>query len=587
MDLKIGHTHLLWLLWLVPLAVVFYFYVFRSKRLLLEKFASPELLTRIYSGVNQTRQQLKAALIVLGILALVLTLAGIKYGFTWEEVKRQGVDIVIALDVSDSMLVQDAEAGGNLSRLERAKREIKDLLRLLQGDRISLVAFAGTAFIQCPLTLDYGAAEIFLDDIDTELIPVKGTALGEALQMATQALDKSAHKSQAIILITDGEDQTGEALEAAEAAKQRGIKIFTIGIGRDEGAPIPDPQGGFRKDARGELILSKLDETTLQKIALTTGGKYVRSVSGDVDLEQVYTQGIKATLEDQELGSRRRQRWEERFQWPLALGALLLMVEAILRERVKSKNIAALLLVSLLAPQSAYAGSAHDAYAAGKFDEALKGFVDEQVEHPNDPNVALNVGSAYYGMRDYASAEKAFSTALIAEDPSVRAQAHYSLGNTYFRQGRLDEAIKSYQSTLDITPDDEDAKYNLEFARNELRRRAEEAKKTQEQNQQQQQEQEQQQEQQSQTEQNKQEQEQENQAQEAQKKDEQKAGQKEEPKEAQKENEGEAAAAKPGDADQKMTREMAERYLQGVNEKRPSKPTNAKKGQRYRVEKDW
>ncbi|MCB1057519.1 MAG: VWA domain-containing protein [Acidobacteria bacterium] len=332
-DLQVGSPHSLWLLWLVPLLLVFFVYAFRTKTRLLERFASPEMLRRLTAGFSRSRQYLKAALVLLGVLACVVALAEPRFGFTWEEVKRQGVDIVVALDVSDSMLVEDAESGGKLSRLERARREITDLLRLLEGDRIGLVAFAGTAFVECPLTLDYGAAELFLGAIDTDLIPVKGTDLAGAIRTSLAAFEGASNASQAIILITDGEDHSGEALKAAEEAKAKGVRIFTIGIGRDEGAPIPDPNGGFRRDRRGEIVLSKLDEPTLQKIALETGGSYVRSVTGDVDLEQIYTAGIKATLQDQELGSKRRQRWEERFQWPLAVALLALMLEPLISER--------------------------------------------------------------------------------------------------------------------------------------------------------------------------------------------------------------------------------------------------------------
>jgi Ca-activated chloride channel family protein len=332
-DVRIGSPESLWLLWLVPLVLAFYIYVFRTKTRLLRRFASSEMLRHLTSGVSRPRQYLKAALVLLGIFACVLALAELRYGFTWEEVKREGVDILVALDVSDSMLVEDAEAGGKLSRLERAKREIADLLNLMEGDRIGLVAFAGTAFIECPLTLDYGAAEIFLDTIDTELIPVKGTAIGAAIRTSLEAFEGASHESRAIILITDGEDHGGNAMAAAEQAKIEGVRIFTIGIGRDEGSPIPAPGGGFRRDRRGEMILSKLDEPTLQKIALNTGGSYVRSVTGDVDLEKIYSQGIKATLEDQELGSKRRQRWEERFQWVLGLALLCLCLEPLISER--------------------------------------------------------------------------------------------------------------------------------------------------------------------------------------------------------------------------------------------------------------
>ncbi|HEX9737413.1 MAG TPA: VWA domain-containing protein [Thermoanaerobaculia bacterium] len=340
MDVRVGSIESLWLLWLVPAALAFYVYVFRAKTRLLERFASPEMLARLTSGVSRPRQVLKAALVLLGLLAAVASLAELRWGFTWEEVTREGVDVVVALDVSDSMLVEDAESGGKLPRLERARREIADLLQLMEGDRIGLVAFAGTAFVECPLTLDYGAASLFLDTLDTDLIPVKGTALGEAIRTAVTAFEGATHKSRAIILITDGEDHTGDALRAAEEAKLAGVRVFTIGIGRDEGAPIPAPGGGFRRDRRGEIILSRLDETTLQKIALETGGRYVRSVTGDVDLEQIYVQGIKATLEDQELGSKRRQRWEERFQWIVAAALLALMAEPLISERMRRKGTA-------------------------------------------------------------------------------------------------------------------------------------------------------------------------------------------------------------------------------------------------------
>ena len=159
--------------------------------------------------------------------------------------------------------------------------------------------------------------------------------MASALRTGVAAFKGSNESSRAIILITDGEDHRGEALEAAEFAKQENVRVFTIGIGRDEGAPIPDARGGFRKDRRGEMILSKLDEPTLQKIALNTGGRYVRSVTGDMDLNEIYIGGIKATLEDQELGSKRRQHWEERFQWFLALMLMLLMVEPFISERVR------------------------------------------------------------------------------------------------------------------------------------------------------------------------------------------------------------------------------------------------------------
>ncbi len=338
-EVRWGKPGLLWLLWLLPALLLFFVYAQKRAALLSERFVAAKMLGRLMSGFRPGRRRLKHALVLCGVFAMLMALAEFKYGFRWKEVQRRGVDIVIALDVSDSMLVEDAERGGTLTRIDRAKREITDLLKRLEGDRIALVAFAGSAFVHCPLTLDYGAASVFLDAIDTDLIAVKGTAIDLALEESLTALHDSSVHSKAIILITDGEDHSGRVDELAERAKAEGVRIFPIGIGRDEGAPIPAPKGGFRRDRRGELIISKLDEPTLQKIALTTGGKYVRSVTGDLDLEQIYNDGIKASLEDTELGSRRRKRWEHRFQWWVFLAIGVLALEPLISERPRRRRV--------------------------------------------------------------------------------------------------------------------------------------------------------------------------------------------------------------------------------------------------------
>ena len=234
------------------------------------------------------------------------------------------------------MLAEDIKP----NRLERAKRKISDLLDMLRGDRVGLVAFAGTSFVQCPLTLDYSAVRIFLNAIDTDLIPVQGTALGDALRMSVKAFRTEEKKSKAIILITDGEDQTGQALQAAKEAREVGVKVFTIGIGKEIGAPLPNPgkTGGFLKNEEGQVILTKLDETTLQKISLETGGSYVRSVTGDIDLKTIYLDQINQNLEKKKFKSERRKIWQERFQWFIFIALLFLLFEANLRARKRETN---------------------------------------------------------------------------------------------------------------------------------------------------------------------------------------------------------------------------------------------------------
>lgn len=295
------------------------------------RFVDATLLSRLLPPRAWEQQRKKAAFIVLTMFFFILALAQPRWGYEWEDLKQEGVDIVVAVDVSHSMLATDIKP----SRLERARHEVADLIGMLEGDRIGLVAFAGTAFLQCPLTLDYNAATMFLNVLDTDLIPVQGTAVGAALRTAVDAFSDLEKKSKAVILITDGEDHEGNALAAAQYAKEQGVKVFVIGIGGPEGAPIPDPQRGrgFKRDAQGEIVLTRLDETVLQQVAVQTGGSYVRSVLGDMDLNKIYLEDIKHRVEKKELRSTRRKRWQERFQWLIAFGLLFMVAERSIREK--------------------------------------------------------------------------------------------------------------------------------------------------------------------------------------------------------------------------------------------------------------
>ncbi len=334
--MRFGNLSYLFLLWIIPCLVFFYIYAFLKKDRLIKEFCGSELFSRLVPPVGKGRQKIKAFLIVTGVLFLILALVRPKWGFHWEDIKRVGIDIIVAVDVSKSMLAEDVKP----SRLERAKREVYDLCAMLEGDRIGLIAFAGTSFVQCPLTLDYGAFRMFLDYLKPDLIPTPGTAVGDAIRKATASFSRRERTSKALILITDGEDHESNPLEAAKEAKKEGVRIFTIGIGKGEGAPIPagDGSGGFLKDKQGNLVLSRLDETTLQKAALETGGSYVRSVTGDMDLDKIYRNDIRGSMEQKELRSTRKKRWEERFQWFICIGVVLLLVEFFITEGKRFHN---------------------------------------------------------------------------------------------------------------------------------------------------------------------------------------------------------------------------------------------------------
>ena len=323
--MRFGEPAYLHLMWLFPVLILFLFWALKQKHLLTAKFLSDELIPKLIGRNYRDKQKVRVRYLVLAFLFLALAMAQPKWGYRWEEIHQKGVDIVIALDISNSMLAEDIKP----NRLKRAQHKINDLLSMLEGDRIGLVVFAGSAFVQLPLTLDYSAARLFLSAIDTDLISNQGTALGQAIQTSMKAFNLKEKTSKVILLITDGEDQTGRGLAAAILAEAEGIRIYTIGIGSETGAPIPNrgDRGGFKKDRKGQVVMTKLDETTLQKIALKTNGAYVRSVTGDMDLKKIYLENILQKVEKKEFIAERRKIWQERFQWFIFLGLIFMILE--------------------------------------------------------------------------------------------------------------------------------------------------------------------------------------------------------------------------------------------------------------------
>ncbi len=334
---RFAFPNMIYLLGFIPLLVVFFITVFRQKRRAMALFASSDLFQKLSRSVSRKRQIWKVVLSVGVVFLLILSLARPQLGTQLRTVEREGQDMMIALDVSLSMLAEDIKP----NRLEKAKHEIGSLIDKLQGDRIGLIAFSGKAFVQCPLTLDYGAAHMFLDAMEPELIPVPGTALSEAIQKAVDSFVEKERKHKVLILITDGEGHVGEPLEMAGAASNEGVVIYCVGIGSSQGVPIPltDERGnrtGFKKDRNGEVVMTKLDELTLEKIALETGGKYYRASTGEVELDKIYSD--IADMEKKELASQQFSQYEDRFQGFLGLGLFLLVLEITIPERRREKK---------------------------------------------------------------------------------------------------------------------------------------------------------------------------------------------------------------------------------------------------------
>ena len=290
------------------------------------------LIEKLSLSYSPKKQRRKVDLMLLGVFFLLFSLARPQLGTKLTLMKREGVDIIIAMDVSLSMLAEDIKP----NRLEKAKQEINGLISRMKGDRVGLVAFAGVPFVQCPLTLDYSAAKMFLDIIDVNLIPQPGTALGDAVRASIKAFNQKERKYKVLILLTDGEDHDSDPLGAAEEASKEGIRIYTIGIGSVQGEPIPikDNRGqvtGFKKDKEGSVIVSRLDEVTLQKIALTTGGKYYHATSGEMELDKIYDEISK--MEKKELEGKLLTQYEDRYQYFLLLSVVFLTIEFLLSER--------------------------------------------------------------------------------------------------------------------------------------------------------------------------------------------------------------------------------------------------------------
>jgi len=333
-----GQSVFLYLLILIPFVVVFHLLVGRSRRRAIERLGNPELIAALSERVSQSKRHWKAVLMLLTIALVIIALARPQVGSRLELVEQQGVEVVVALDTSFSMMAQDVAP----NRLERAKLAVVELMDRLPGARVGLVAFAGASFVQFPLTTDLEAARLFLDAADVNTVSLPGTAIGDAVRTATRAFSEKELKYKVLILFTDGEDHDTDPIGAAKEAAEQGVVIYAVGFGSPEGEPIPvrDATGAvadFKKDREGEVVLSKLDEATLRKIAEATGGEYYRATASGREIAQIVA--AIEEMDKKELESKLMVRHVERFQIPAALALLALVGEFVLTDRKDDKAV--------------------------------------------------------------------------------------------------------------------------------------------------------------------------------------------------------------------------------------------------------
>ncbi len=331
-------TEILFGLLLIPVLGAFFWGTRQARKRALDQFGDLVLVQKLTATLSRRARAAKSVLMLLAVTFLVLALARPQFGTRVETVTTEGQDVIVVLDVSRSMLAEDVTP----NRLERARLEIMRILQRLDGDRIGLVAFAGNAFVQSPLTVDYGAAALFLNAMDTDLIPVQGTNLGEALTVALDAFEEGTGDHRVLIVVTDGEDHEGEIEGALERARDEGVQIHAVGIGSLEGVPIPefDASGertGFVRDASGAVVTTQLDESTLERVAQATGGRYFPALGPAANLDLLIDEVTGA--EGRELETREVTQFDEQFQIFLGFALVLLFAEGLIPERRRKKKV--------------------------------------------------------------------------------------------------------------------------------------------------------------------------------------------------------------------------------------------------------
>jgi len=316
---------------IIPVLILWFIIVLKLRKKALNKFGDSNLLNLLMPNVSMARYKLKFILLNLALIFILVGMANPQIGSKLQQVKRKGVEVIIALDVSNSMLAQDIKP----NRLERAKRAISNLIDKLHDDKIGLIVFAGDAFVQLPITTDYSAAKMFLSTINTGIVPVQGTAIGKAIELAENSYSPNNNKNKALIIITDGENHEDDAIKAAEEANKKGIIVNTIGMGLPEGAPIP-VKGRFgkieyRKDKDGNVIVTKLNEETLSQIAMAGGGTYIRANNNSTGLQPIYNKIDK--MDKTEFEKQIYSDYEDRFQYFIAIGLFFLLLDLLIVER--------------------------------------------------------------------------------------------------------------------------------------------------------------------------------------------------------------------------------------------------------------
>lgn len=480
--LKWQHIEYLFGLASLPLLGLLLYTLLSWKKKTRTRIGDPALVGQLVKSFSPLRFGIKAGLVLLALTAVLLGAANFQKPGAMQNINRRGVDVMLVLDVSKSMLAQDIKP----SRLEKAKQLLIRLTDKLENDRIGLVLFAGRAYLQMPLTTDHGAARMYIQDASPDVVPTQGTVIGEALKMANASFNSKERKYKAIILVSDGEDHDPEALNDAKTLAANGVMINTVGIGSPDGSPIVDPATNtLKKDEQGNTVISKLNEAELQQLADATNGRYIRLDNVD-DVLITMTQQLES-VEKKSLSDAEFIDYKSYFQWFLGIGLVLLLAEYFLPERrrqgLRTATVMGLMLLgfsltSSAQNENALIRSGNRYYKQKQLDQSQKQYEEAVRKAPESPTANYNLGNAQFRKNNYPDAAHSFGNSVEhSADKTMQEKGLYNKGVALVKQQKLQESIDAWKNALKLDATDEDARENLQKALIQLKQQQQQQEK--------------------------------------------------------------------------------------------------------------
>ena len=464
----------LYLLAVIPVLAVIRFLTYRNQKKRLRKFGDPKLLRELMPDVSRFRPAVKFWILQGALALLIVMLARPQFGTKINNEQRVGIETIIAMDISNSMMAEDITP----SRLDRSKMMVENLVDHFTNDKIGLIVFAGDAFVQLPITSDYVSAKMFLSSIDPSMMATQGTDIARAIDMAAHSFTQEEGIGKAIIVITDGEDHEGGALEAAKAAKVAGMRVYVLGVGSTKGSPIPIPgTGDYMKDNTGNTVMSALNEEMCRQVAQAGGGAYIHVENNSAAQDQLDNELDK--LAKKETTSTVYSEFDEQFQAVAILALLLLILEICIFDRrnplirrlslfgskKKAAATVALLLVALTASAQTdrqYIREGNKQFRLGQYDKAEVSYRKAVEKNPKNPQAAYNLGNALMAQKkDSAAVQQFEQSARMEANPLRKSAAYHNMGVICQTHKMYDDAIEAYKNSLRLNPNDDETRYNL------------------------------------------------------------------------------------------------------------------------------